>query len=89
MVHETCINLDYVQESCNTQVVINDSRPQQLDELDRRIVAALQVDPRATWGQIGAAVAASETTVLRRVQCLRENGVLVILGAPDPLRCGR
>ena len=88
VVHETCINLDDVQESCNTQVVINDSRPQQLDELDRRIVAALQVDPRATWGQIGAAVAASETTVLRRVQCLRENGVLVILGAPDPLRCG-
>jgi DNA-binding Lrp family transcriptional regulator len=59
-----------------------------LDDLDRRIVAALQVDPRATWGQIGAALAVSETTVLRRVQRLRDSGVLVILGAPDPLRSG-
>ena len=61
---------------------------QPLDDLDRRIVAALQVDPRANWGQIGSALAVSQTTVLRRVQRLRESGVLVILGAPDPLRAG-
>lgn len=68
--------------------MVTDTRPQQLDELDRRVVAALQADPRATWGALGAALAVSETTVLRRVQRLRDSGVLVILGAPDPLRCG-
>lgn len=69
-------------------MIDNTLPPQPLDDLDRRIVAALQVDPRATWGQIGAALAVSQTTVLRRVQRLRDSGVLVILGAPDPLRSG-
>jgi DNA-binding Lrp family transcriptional regulator len=30
----------------------------------------------------------SETTVLRRVQRLRDSGDLVMIGVPDPLRCG-
>jgi DNA-binding Lrp family transcriptional regulator len=59
-----------------------------LDELDARIVAALQVDARATWGQLASVVDVSETTVLRRVQRLRERGDLVIVGVPNPLRCG-
>jgi DNA-binding Lrp family transcriptional regulator len=59
-----------------------------LDDLDRRIVAALQADPRAAWAQLGAAVGVSETTVLRRVQRLRESGALIVLAAPDPLRTG-
>ncbi len=59
-----------------------------LDELDARIVAALQMDARATWGQLAAVVDVSETTVLRRVQRLRERGDLVIVGVPNPVRCG-
>jgi DNA-binding Lrp family transcriptional regulator len=58
------------------------------DEVDRRIVAALQADPRAPWSELGSIVGVSETTVLRRVQRLRESGALIIVGAPDPLRCG-
>ena len=63
------------------------SQPDKLDDLDRRIVAALQAAPRASWSQLGSVVAVSETTVMRRVQRLRDNGTLVILAAPDPLRC--
>jgi DNA-binding Lrp family transcriptional regulator len=59
-----------------------------LDDVDRRIVAALQTDPRAAWAQLGALVGVSETTVMRRVQRLRESGSLIVLAAPDPLRCG-
>lgn len=59
-----------------------------LDDIDRRIVAALQADPRASWSQLGSVVHISETTVLRRVQRLRETGTLVIVAVPDPLHCG-
>jgi DNA-binding Lrp family transcriptional regulator len=62
--------------------------PPALNDLDRRIVAALQIDPRASWSQLSGIVGVSETTVLRRVNRMREAGLLIILGAPDPLRCG-
>ncbi|MCU1605140.1 MAG: asnC [Modestobacter sp.] len=75
------------QESCNSRAVI-EPKPAQLDAVDRRIVAALQADPRASWAQLAELVGVSETTVLRRVQRLRDSGVLVIVAAPDALRCG-
>jgi len=59
-----------------------------LDDVDRRIVAALQADPRASWSRLGGLVRISETTVLRRVQRLRATGVLVVVAVPDPLKCG-
>jgi DNA-binding Lrp family transcriptional regulator len=62
--------------------------PTRLDEVDRRIVAALQADPRGSWSQLAGVVGVSETTVLRRAQRLRENGSLIVVAAPDPLRCG-
>ncbi|MCU1478703.1 MAG: asnC [Subtercola sp.] len=62
--------------------------PLALDDLDRRIVAALQLDPRASWSQIGKMVNTSETTALRRVQRLRDTGALIISASPDPQRCG-
>lgn len=64
------------------------SGSRRFDVLDRRIVAALQTDPRGSWSELGTIVGVSETTVLRRVQRLRESGALIIVGAPDPLRCG-
>jgi DNA-binding Lrp family transcriptional regulator len=68
---------------------MSDTRPTaRLDHVDRRIVAALQADPRASWAQLGAVVGVSETTVLRRVQRMREGGVLEVVAAPDPLHCG-
>lgn len=49
-----------------------------LDALNRRIVAALQISPRATWRQIAAAVGSSETTVKRRAERMLEAGILRI-----------
>lgn len=59
-----------------------------LDDLDRRIVAALQLDPRASWSQIGKMVGTSETTAMRRVQRLRESGIVIVTASVDPQRCG-
>ena len=56
--------------------------------MDQKIVAALQADPRTSWAQLGSSVGVSETTVLRRVQRLRETGALVVVAAPDALLCG-
>lgn len=76
------------QGSCKSLHVNEPSVAPRLDDLDRRIVAALQADPRGSWSQLGGVVGVSETTVLRRVQRLRDSGLLVIIGAPDALRCG-
>jgi DNA-binding Lrp family transcriptional regulator len=59
-----------------------------LDDLDRQIVAALQVNGRATWQQISRAVGASESTVSRRANRLLQQGVVRIAGVADPIRCG-
>jgi DNA-binding Lrp family transcriptional regulator len=59
-----------------------------LDDVDRRIVAALAVNGRATWGQVGRCVGVSETTASRRAQRLFDAGALRIVGVPDPLACG-
>lgn len=59
-----------------------------LDDLDRQIVAALQIHGRATWQQIARAVGASDTTVSRRAQKLFDSGVVRVVASVDPLRCG-
>ncbi|MFB9432565.1 Lrp/AsnC family transcriptional regulator [Streptoalloteichus tenebrarius] len=57
-------------------------------ELDRRIVAALQLNGRAPWGTIARYVGTSESTVLRRAAQLTESGQLRVIGVVDVLRCG-
>lgn len=57
-------------------------------ELDRRIVAALQLNGRASWSAIARHVGASESTVLRRTAQLTANGQLRVIGVLDVLRCG-
>jgi DNA-binding Lrp family transcriptional regulator len=59
-----------------------------LTELDRRIVAALQLNGRAPWKQVALAIEANESTVARRGQQLLDSGVLGITGQLDHLRCG-
>ncbi|HEY0246915.1 MAG TPA: Lrp/AsnC family transcriptional regulator [Gryllotalpicola sp.] len=59
-----------------------------LDDLDRKILAALQLDPRASWSKIGEIVGTSETTALRRLQRMRAQGDVIVTGQGDPLRCG-
>jgi DNA-binding Lrp family transcriptional regulator len=59
-----------------------------LDELDRRIVAALQVSGRAPFDLVGQVLGEHKRTVARRVQRLVDAGVLHVTVFLDELRCG-
>ncbi|MFF2242760.1 Lrp/AsnC family transcriptional regulator [Arthrobacter sp. NPDC058130] len=57
-------------------------------ELDRKILACLALDGRASWSQISAALGIAESTVSRHFQRLEEQGYIHITGMLDPQRCG-
>jgi DNA-binding Lrp family transcriptional regulator len=59
-----------------------------LDDLDRAIVHALQIDGRAAFSRIAEVLGVSDQTVARRYGRLRGSGVLRVLGLVDPLRIG-
>ena len=48
----------------------------QIDELDRRLLALLSADARATMAELGRSVGLSRTAVLARVQRLERAGVI-------------
>ncbi|MGK5531001.1 Lrp/AsnC family transcriptional regulator [Streptomyces sp. URMC 129] len=52
------------------------SHPTVLDDLDRKIVAALIANARSSFAEIGAAIGLSAPAVKRRVDRLREAGVI-------------
>jgi DNA-binding Lrp family transcriptional regulator len=54
-----------------------------LDDLDRRIVAALQSDGRASWTEIAELAETSVTTVARRGQQLLRDGIVRVAVMPD------
>lgn len=54
--------------------------PVVLDQLDRRIAAALQVDGRTSWRRIAAALGEPERTVARRGTQLVKSGLVVVSG---------
>lgn len=60
----------------------------ELDELDRRIVMALQLNGRASWKQIAQALEVPESTVTRRGQHLLGSRTVAVTGVLDHLRCG-
>ncbi|MSY32587.1 MAG: AsnC family transcriptional regulator [Actinobacteria bacterium] len=59
-----------------------------LDSVDRRIVELLQRDGRRPYGAIAKDVGLSEAAVRRRVQRLRDAGVMQIVAITDPLQLG-
>ena len=59
-----------------------------LDELDRAILAALQLDGRRAFRVIARDLDVSEGTVRTRVRKLEESGVLRILAFVDPSKLG-
>lgn len=59
-----------------------------LDRLDRQLIRALQLDPRATFSRIADALAVSEQTVARRYRRLRADGYLRVLGLVDSQELG-
>ncbi len=57
-----------------------------LDELDLAILHALQIDARAPWTRIAAAVGADATTVTRHWHELRERSLAWLTSWPTPAR---
>lgn len=62
-----------------TQTYLHAS-PKPLDELDSRIVAALQIDGRAPWRKIAATLDEPERTVARRGTRLLEDNLVAVTG---------
>jgi Lrp/AsnC family transcriptional regulator, regulator for asnA, asnC and gidA len=63
------------------------NRPR-LDDIDRRLVLALQRDGRASYARLADEVAMSQATVRTRVQRLLESGVVQIAAVADPFAFG-
>src|SRR5580658_2574078 len=62
--------------------------PVTLDDADRKIIGVLQGDGRCPYGTIADQVGLSEAAVRRRVQRLREAGIMEIVAVTDPLQLG-
>jgi Lrp/AsnC family transcriptional regulator for asnA, asnC and gidA len=62
--------------------------PNVLDDIDREIISELQLDGRRAYGAIASEVGLSEAAVRRRVQRLKETGVMQIVAITDPLQLG-
>jgi len=63
--------------------------PNQLDTIDRRILAALQGDGRMTYDQLASVVGLSPSAVLRRVKRLEDDRVIAAYVAlVEPERVG-
>jgi Lrp/AsnC family transcriptional regulator for asnA, asnC and gidA len=59
-----------------------------LDDVDKRIISALQADGRRPYSRIAADLEVSESVVRYRAQRLEQAGVLQVVGIADPLRIG-
>ena len=59
-----------------------------LDELDRQLVHALQVDGRAPFSRIAEVLGVSDQTVARRYRRLRSEGTVRVIGNLDTWRIG-
>ncbi|WP_415856892.1 Lrp/AsnC family transcriptional regulator [Sinomonas sp. G460-2] len=60
--------------------MVTTAPPRELDELDRRIVAALQVNGRASWRRIADVLGEPFRTVTRRGLALLESGTVRVAG---------
>jgi Lrp/AsnC family transcriptional regulator, regulator for asnA, asnC and gidA len=63
-------------------------RPDELSELDKRIIEHLQEDGRRPFTQIAAALGVSEAAVRARTNRLVERAILQIVGVADPGKLG-
>jgi DNA-binding Lrp family transcriptional regulator len=62
--------------------------PDICDDLDQRIVAALQINPRAGVAEVGRIFGEHERSVARRVQRLLDAGLIRCTADLDPVRSG-
>ena len=59
-----------------------------LDDVDRRVIAALQREGRKPYSRIASDLGLSESVVRYRVQRLESAGILQVVGIADPLKIG-
>jgi Lrp/AsnC family transcriptional regulator for asnA, asnC and gidA len=59
-----------------------------LDDLDKAIIKALQMDGRRPYAQIGRELKVPEATVRQRAERLITRGVVQVVGVTDPLAMG-
>ena len=60
-----------------------------IDDLDRQILYAVQVEPRAAFSEVADVLGVSEQTVARRFRRMHADGVVRVLGLVNPARLGR
>jgi Lrp/AsnC family transcriptional regulator for asnA, asnC and gidA len=63
-------------------------RAQEIDDLDRRIIEALQIDGRESFRSIAAQLGVAEGTVRKRYAQLRQDRILQVVGITNPLGLG-
>lgn len=59
-----------------------------VDEIDRRLIRALQADGRASYAELAEVAGLSAPAVRQRVQRLQDTGVLQVVAVSDPLKLG-
>ena len=59
-----------------------------LDDVDRRLIAALVEDGRATYAALAPLVGLSQASVRTRVQHLLDDGIISVTGRVDPASLG-
>lgn len=64
------------------------SSPRPLDATDRRIIRQVQADGRVSFTDLAAAIGISPTSAADRFRRLVSDGIVRILGLPDPYRVG-
>jgi Lrp/AsnC family transcriptional regulator for asnA, asnC and gidA len=64
------------------------SEPVALDDIDRRLVEALQLDGRASYADLAELVGLSPAATRLRVQRLLDANVVQVVGVTDPLALG-
>lgn len=62
--------------------------PPTLDDIDKAIIRALQVDGRMSYAKLGPEVGLSQAAVRQRVQRLTDSGVVQVVAVTDPLSVG-
>ena len=62
--------------------------PAELDDTDKAIIRALQLDGRAPYSKLGPQVGLSQAAVRQRVQRLIDRGVMQVVAVTDPATLG-
>jgi Lrp/AsnC family transcriptional regulator for asnA, asnC and gidA len=71
-----------------SNIELINTAPGVLDAPDRKIISLLQQDGRRAYGAIAEEIGLSEAAVRRRVQRLKDSGVMQIVAITDPLQLG-